>query len=45
MPGWRLRTYDLSLVHVRNRHITKPYRLFADHAVQMAPSLFPILPN
>jgi hypothetical protein len=45
MPGWRLRTHGLSLVHVGNRHITEPYRLFADHAVQMAPSLFSILPK
>ena len=44
MPDWRFRTYDLSLVHVANRHITKPCRLFTDLAAQMAPSLFPDLP-
>jgi DNA-binding transcriptional LysR family regulator len=44
MPDWRFRAYDLSLVHVANRHITKPCRLFKDLAAQMAPSLFPDLP-
>ena len=44
MPDWRFRTYDLSLVHVGNRHIAKPCRLFKDLAAQMAPSLFPDLP-
>jgi DNA-binding transcriptional LysR family regulator len=45
IPDWRFRTYDLSLVQVGNRHITKPCRLFKDLAVQMAPSLFPDLPR
>jgi hypothetical protein len=45
MPDWRFRTHDLSLVQVGNRHITKPCRLFKDLAVQMAPSLFPVLPK
>jgi DNA-binding transcriptional LysR family regulator len=45
IPDWRFRTYDLSLVQVGNRHITKPCRLFKDLAVQMAPSLFPVLPK
>jgi DNA-binding transcriptional LysR family regulator len=44
MTDWRFRTYDLSLVQVGNRHLTKPCRLFKDLAVQMAPSLFPELP-
>jgi DNA-binding transcriptional LysR family regulator len=44
MPDWRFRTYDLSLVQVGNRHITKPCRLFKDLATQIAPSLFPDLP-
>ena len=44
MPDWRFRPYDLSLVQVGNRHVTKPCRLFKDLAVQMAPSLFPDLP-
>jgi DNA-binding transcriptional LysR family regulator len=45
MPDWRFRTYDLSLVQIGNRHITKPCRLFKDLAVHMAPSLFPDLPT
>jgi DNA-binding transcriptional LysR family regulator len=45
MHDWRFRTYDLSLVHVGNRHITKLCRLFKDLATQMAPSLFPDLPT
>jgi DNA-binding transcriptional LysR family regulator len=44
MPDWRFRPYDLSLVHVGKRHVTKPCRLFKDLAAQMAPSLFPDLP-
>ena len=45
MPDWRFRTYDLSLVHVGNRHLTKPCRLFKELAVKMSPTLFPNLPT
>jgi DNA-binding transcriptional LysR family regulator len=45
IPNWRFRTHDLSLVQVGSRHITKPSRLFTDLAVQMAPSLFSVLPK
>jgi DNA-binding transcriptional LysR family regulator len=45
MPDWRFRTYDLSLVHVGNRHLSKPCRLFKEFAVQMSPKLFPNLPS
>jgi len=45
MPDWRFRTFDLSLVHLGNRHISKPCRLFKEFASQMAPSLFPDLPG
>ena len=44
MPHWHLQTYDLSLVYLGNRHISKPCRLFKEFAVQMAPALFPDLP-
>jgi DNA-binding transcriptional LysR family regulator len=44
MPDWRFRTYDLSLVHMGNRHLSKPCRLFKEFAVQMSPRLFPNLP-
>jgi DNA-binding transcriptional LysR family regulator len=45
MPDWRFRTYDLSLVHVGNRHLSKPCRLFKEFAVKMSPTLFPNLPS
>jgi DNA-binding transcriptional LysR family regulator len=45
MPDWRFRTFDLSLVHLGNRHISKPCRLFKEFATQMAPTLFPVLPS
>ena len=45
MPDWRFPTFDLSLVHLGNRHISKPCRLFKEFATQMAPTLFPSLPT
>lgn len=44
MPDWRFQTFDLSLVHLGNRHISKPCRLFKEVATKMAPVLFPDLP-
>jgi DNA-binding transcriptional LysR family regulator len=44
MPDWRFRTRELFLVHVANRHLSKPYRLFKEFAAQMSPKLFPDLP-
>jgi hypothetical protein len=45
MPDGRFPTLDLSLVHLGNRHISKPCRLFKEIATQMAPTLFPSLPT
>ena len=45
MPDWRFQTFDLSLVHLGARHMSKPCRLFKELAVQMAPGLFPGLPT
>lgn len=45
MPEWHFQTYDLSLVHPGGRHIPRPVRLFKDFAMQMAPTLFPMLPT
>jgi DNA-binding transcriptional LysR family regulator len=45
MPDWHFRTFDLSLVHLGNRHISKPCRLFKEFATQMAPTLFADLPT
>ena len=44
MPDWRLRTIDLSLVHVANRHLPRSIRAFKDFAVAEAPKLFADLP-
>lgn len=44
MPQWRFRTLDLSIVHLGNRHISRPVRMFKDFALQMAPSLACELP-
>lgn len=44
MPEWRFRTFDLSVVHLGNRHIPRPVRVFQEFVVQMAPTLFPSLP-
>ena len=45
MPKWQFRTVEISVVHLGNRHIPRPVRLFKEFAVQMAPSLFNELPN
>jgi DNA-binding transcriptional LysR family regulator len=45
MPDWRFPTFDLSLVHLSNRLVPKPLRVFSEFAVQMAPTLFPDLPT
>jgi DNA-binding transcriptional LysR family regulator len=44
MPKWRLRTFNLSLVHPGNRHLPRPVRVFKEFAARMAPKLFPTLP-
>jgi len=45
MPEWRFRTFDLSMVHPGNRHLSRPIRLFKEFAAQMARTLFPSLPT
>jgi DNA-binding transcriptional LysR family regulator len=44
MPNWRFQTLDLSLVHLGNRYVSKPCRLFKELAAQVAPTLFDDLP-
>jgi DNA-binding transcriptional LysR family regulator len=44
MPKWRFRNFDLSLVHVRDRHIPRPMQLFKELAAKMVPKMFPKLP-
>lgn len=45
MPDWRFRTSDLFLVHVGNRNISKPCRLFKEFATEMSTKIFPNLPT
>jgi DNA-binding transcriptional LysR family regulator len=45
MPMWRFRAFNLSLVHLGNKHLARPVRLFRDFVAQMAPKLFPSLPS
>lgn len=44
MPEWRFPSFDLSLVHLSNRHVSRPVRLFKEFAAEMSPTLFPVLP-
>jgi len=44
MPRWRLRTFHLWMVHLGNRYIAKPVRLFKDFAAERLPAMFPNLP-
>lgn len=44
MPEWHFGIVDLSAVHLSNRHISRPVRLFKELTVQMSPALFPALP-
>lgn len=41
MPNWRFPVVDLSLVHLGNRHVSRPVRVFKEFATQLAPTLFP----
>jgi DNA-binding transcriptional LysR family regulator len=45
MPQWRFRTQDLSLVHLGNRNMPRPVRLFKEFAARMTPTLFQDLPT
>ena len=44
MSEWRFPTFDFAIMHLSNRHISRPVRLFKEFAVQMVPALFPDLP-
>lgn len=44
MPQWRFPTRDLSIVHLGNRHMSRPVRMFRDFALQMIPKLAGPLP-
>jgi DNA-binding transcriptional LysR family regulator len=45
MHNWRLRTFDLWLLHAGNKHVSRAVSLFKEFAAHMAPKLFPKLPN
>jgi DNA-binding transcriptional LysR family regulator len=45
MPDWHLPTFDLSLVHLSNRLVPRPLRVFKEFVAQMAPTIFPNLPT
>jgi len=44
MPEWHLRSFDFSMVHLGNRHMARPVRVFKEFAAQFTPTLFPTLP-
>jgi DNA-binding transcriptional LysR family regulator len=45
LPKWHFRIFHLWVVHLGNRYIPRPVRVFKEFAVQMAPRLFPTLPT
>ena len=45
MPDWHFPLYDLSMVHLGNRHTPRTVRVFKEFAGQMIPKLFPSLPR
>jgi hypothetical protein len=45
LPNWHFRNFNLSVVHLGNRYLARPVRVFKEFAAQMAPSLFPKLPT
>lgn len=45
MPNWHFRIFHLWLVHLGNRCLARPVRVFKEFATQMAPTLFPTLPT
>ena len=45
MPTWHFRSQDLSLMHLGNRHMPGPVRLFKEFAARIVPTLFQDLPT
>jgi hypothetical protein len=41
---WHFRIFNLSVVHLSNRYMPRPVRVFKEFAGLMAPILFPKLP-
>ena len=44
MPNWHFSNFHMWIVHLGNRYLTRPVRVFKEFAVQMAPTMFPTLP-
>jgi DNA-binding transcriptional LysR family regulator len=44
MPAWHFRTFDLWLLYLSNRHLSRAVQAFKDFAVEQTPGLFPKLP-
>jgi DNA-binding transcriptional LysR family regulator len=44
LPKWHLPTFKLSLMHVGNRNVPRPVRVFKDFASEVVPTMFPKLP-
>ena len=44
MPDWHFPPCDLSLVHLSNRLVPRPLRVFKEFVIQMARTIFPDLP-
>ena len=44
MPKWHFSIFHLWIVHIGNRYMTRPVRVFKEFATQMAPKLYPRLP-
>jgi DNA-binding transcriptional LysR family regulator len=45
MPDWTFKSFDLLMVHLGNRHMTRALRVFKEFATQMIPKLFDELPS
>jgi len=45
MPKWHFSIFHLWIVHIGNRYMTRPVRVFKEFATQMAPKLYPKLPT
>ena len=44
MPRWRFRTFELWLLHLGNRQLSRAVRVFRDYAVENTQAIFPELP-
>ena len=45
MPEWHLPLFDLTIAHIRTRHLSRAVRVFKEFASQMVPTIFPTLPT